>query len=521
MANKASHRCLLGRVNVTLRNHYMALRSFISKPIAAWAVYQQRQWRKNPAVTQRKIFRQLITRALHTLFGRTHHFDAIHSYADFKAHVPVRDYEALSPYIHKIRAGMGNVLWPGKPLYLAKTSGTTSGSKYIPITPDSMPYHIAGARDALLHYIYETGNTRFLNKKMLFLSGSPQLEDTETVPMGRLSGIVNHHVPAYLRRHHLPSYEVNRMADWETKVDAIVEETLPVKLGCIGGIPPWVQMYLDKVQQRTGKAVTEHFPDLALLVHGGVNFGPYRTKLFNTLGKPIDTVETYPASEGFIAFQDSTQVEGLLLLLDSGIFFEFIPTEEFFQERPTRLCIEEVSLGIDYAIVLSTNAGLWAYTLGDTVKFVSKDPYRIIVTGRIKHFISAFGEHVIAEEVEKAMQQTLAKHPEAVLTEFTVAPRVSSEPGVSSYHEWLIEFAELPQDVSAFAQDLDRELCQSNAYYHDLTSGKVLHPLQITQLAKGSFKQYMQATNALGGQNKVVHLSNERGMADVLLSYQK
>jgi len=498
----------------------MALQSFLSKPFAAWVVRQQHRWSQRPIATQRKTFKQLITSARHTLFGRVHHFDAIRNYEDFKAHVPVRDYEDLSGYIRKIKAGVGNVLWPGKPLYLAKTSGTTSGSKYIPITPDSMPHHLRGARNALLNYIHETGNAGFLDKKMLFLSGNSQLDDVGSIPTGRLSGIVNHHVPTYLQYNHLPSHATNCIEDWETKVETIVEETLPVKLGLIAGIPPWVQMYLNKLQQRTGQPIKEIFPDLSLLVHGGVNFAPYRTKLFNTIGKSIDTIETYPASEGFIAFQDSQQTEGLLLQLNNGIFFEFIPVNEFFEENPTRLCIEEVSIGVNYAVVLSTNAGLWAYSLGDTIKFVSTTPYRIVVTGRIQHFISAFGEHVTAEEIEKAMQYTLAKHPETLLEEFTVAPQVSTQPDTPSYHEWLIEFARLPRDIQTFAQDLDQELRRLNAYYADLVVGKVLQPLQITQLTQGAFKQYMQTNNLLGGQNKVVHLANNRAIADALWGYR-
>lgn len=497
----------------------MSLPSLLSKPVAAWAMRQQRQWSQNPAATQQRVLKQLIQRAQTTLFGSDHHFKAIQSYADFKAYVPVRDYEELSSYINKVKIGDSQILWPGKPLYLAKTSGTTSGSKYIPITQDSIYNHLHGARNALLNYIYKTGKTEFLAKKMLYLSGSPQLNDIGGIPTGRLSGIVNHHVPAYLRYNHLPSYSTNCVEDWEAKVDAIVEETLSAKLGLLAGIPPWVQMYLDKLQQHANQTIQSIFPDLSLLIHGGVNFAPYRTKLFDTIGKPIDTIETYPASEGFIAFQDSQEEEGLLLQLDSGIFFEFIPVSEYFKNNPTRLSIEEVSLGVDYAIILSTNAGLWAYAIGDTVKFVSKDPCRIVVTGRIKHFISAFGEHVIAEEVEKTIQYTLAKHPETVLEEFTVAPQISNKPGMPSYHEWFIEFIHPPQSLTSFAQDLEQALRQSNTYYDDLVAGKVLQPLQIKQLAQGTFKRYMRAENKLGGQNKVVHLANNRDLVDALLGH--
>jgi GH3 auxin-responsive promoter len=498
----------------------MSLQSLLSKPVAAWVVHQQRRWSQKPVATQQQVFKQLITNARNTFFGQEHRFHTIRSHTDFKAHVPIRDYEGLSTYIHKIKAGAGNVLWPGRPLYLAKTSGTTSGSKYIPITKDSMPQHLHASRNALLNYIHETGKAGFLSKRMLFLSGSPQLESVGGIATGRLSGIVRHHIPAYLQHNHLPSYATNCMEDWEAQVDAIVEETLHTKMGLVAGIPPWVQMYLDKLQQRTGRLIKDLFPDLSLLVHGGVNFTPYRNKLFDTIGKPIDTIETYPASEGFIAFQDSQQTEGLLLQLNSGIFFEFIPADEYFTENPSRLGIGEVVMGVDYAVILSTNAGLWAYSLGDTVRFVSENPYRIVVTGRIQHFISAFGEHVIAEEVDKAMQHALAKHSETVLTEFTVAPQVSNQSGVPSYHEWLIEFTHPPQNIAAFTQDLDLELRRLNSYYDDLVAGKVLHPLHITQLTKDAFKQHMKAENKLGGQNKAVRLANDRTLADALLAHK-
>lgn len=497
-----------------------SFKSLLSKPVASWVVRQQYRWSQDPVVTQWQVFKRLIKRAQYTLFGRTHHFDTIQNYEDFKACVPVRDYEGLMVYINQIKAGVDDVLWPGKPMYLAKTSGTTSGSKYIPITKDSMPHHLRGARNALLNYIHETGKVDFLARKMVFLSGSPQLDYVGDIPTGRLSGIVNHHVPAYLQRNRLPSHATNCIEDWEAKVDAIVEETLRTKMGLIAGIPPWVQMYLDKLQQRTGQCIKDIFPELSLLVHGGVNFAPYRAKLFDTIGCSIDTIETYPASEGFIAFQDSQQAEGLLLQLDSGMFFEFIPVNEYARQHPTRLCIEEVVLGVDYVIIVSTNAGLWAYNLGDTVKFVSKAPYRIVVTGRIKHFISAFGEHVIAEEVEKAMQYALAKYSETVLAEFTVAPQVSKQPGMPSYHEWLIAFVHPPRDLQAFAQYLDQALRRLNTYYDDLVAGKVLQPLHITQLTQDAFKRHMQAQGKLGGQNKVVHLANDRALADALLAYR-
>jgi len=498
----------------------MGIRSALSKPLAKWVVQQQQDWMHRPADAQNRWLKTLIKRGQNTVFGRDHYLADVQTVQDFRQAVPIRDYEDLKPYVAQVLNGDANVLWPGKPLYLAKTSGTTSGTKYIPITRESIPNHINSARDALLNYINQTGNSAFLDHKLIFLSGSPELDQKAGINIGRLSGIANHHVPAYLRTNQLPSYETNIIEDWETKLDRIIDETIDQPMSLISGIPPWVQMYFDRIQQRTGKKIKDVFPDFSVFVYGGVNFEPYRAKLFDSIGKRIDSIETYPASEGFIAFQDSQTEEGLLLLADSGIFFEFIAADEFFSENPSRLTIEEVELGKNYAVVINNNAGLWGYSLGDTVKFVSRDPYRLLVTGRIKHFISAFGEHVIGEEVERALQDAMAKHPETEVVEFTVAPMVSPDEGLP-YHEWLIEFATPPNDSTVFARDLDTRLTELNVYYDDLITGAILQPLRLTSLPRGAFQQYMKSQGKLGGQNKVPRLSNDRTLADGLLATLK
>ncbi|WP_324676336.1 GH3 auxin-responsive promoter family protein [Hymenobacter sp. GOD-10R] len=496
----------------------MGLKSVLSRPLAAIVHRQYQQWLTQPVATQQRVLADLLAQGGSTAFGRDHDFGAIATAADLARHVPVRDYEALYPYISRVKQGEADVLWPGQPLYLAKTSGTTSGAKYIPLTKASIPNHINGARDALLHYIYHTGRSQFLDGKLIFLSGSPELEQVNGIHTGRLSGIVNHHVPAYLRRNQLPSYQTNTIEDWETKLDHIVEETLNQRMTLISGIPPWVQMYFDRITQRTGKAVKDVFPDFNLFVYGGVNFEPYRKKLFDTIGRPVDSIETFPASEGFIAFQDEPGNPGLLLLLNAGIFYEFIPAERFFESNPPRLTIADVELDKQYALVLNTNAGLWGYSLGDTVRFVSKNPYRVVVSGRIKHFLSAFGEHVIGEEVEQTLREAMAQFPEVDVVEFTVAPRVSDNPAKPSQHEWLIEFATPPHDVAAFAAALDTGLRRRNVYYDDLLSGNILAPLRLTALPNGAFQRYMKSLGKLGGQNKVPRLSNDRNVAEGLLS---
>ena len=496
----------------------MAIKSFLAKIYARILVRKLQQEQLRAIDIQAQILADLILKAKHTSFGLAHQFDQIATYENFKSLVPVRDYEDFQePFLKDLIAGKPNVLWPGKPIYFCKTSGTTSGVKYIPITKDSMQHHIAAAKTALLCYINETGKADFLNGKLIFLQGSPLLLKKSGIATGRLSGIVAHHVPAYLQANRLPSFETNCIEDWETKLDAIVAETFHQDMTLISGIPPWVQMYFDKLtQQSNGQAIKDIFKNFSLFVYGGVNFEPYRAKIEQSIGKKIDTIETYPASEGFIAFQDTQNEAGLLLNINAGIFFEFIPVENYFDDQPKRLSLADIELEKNYALILSTNAGLWAYSIGDTVKFVSKSPYRIKVTGRIKHFISAFGEHVIGEEVEYALM-TAAKEINLTIAEFTVAPQVNPIDRGLPYHEWFIETAQNISDLPAFAARVDELLQTKNVYYKDLINGKVLRTLQIKILPAGTFINYMKKEGKLGGQNKVPRLSNDRKIADQLI----
>lgn len=492
----------------------MSLKSFGAKVFAAIIYRKVRKWAANPVATQQKVFDRLIADAKNTQFGQDYSFAGIRSMADFAAKVPVRDYEALKPYVEKVVQGDENVLWPGKPLYFAKTSGTTSGAKYIPITKESMPYHVEAARNAILLYIHETGKSAFVDGKMIFLQGSPVLDEKNGIKLGRLSGIVAHYVPAYLQKNRMPSWETNIIEDWETKVDAIVKETYSEDMAVISGIPSWVQMYFEKVQQKEGRKVGDIFRNFNLFIYGGVNYEPYRAKFESLIGRRVDSIELFPASEGFFAFQDRQDEKGMLLLLDGGIFYEFIKADEFFTENPKRYTIGEVELNTNYALILSTNAGLWAYNIGDTVQFTSLKPYRVIVTGRIKHYISAFGEHVIGKEVEAALQEAM-KGTDVSVNEFTVAPQVSPDSGLP-YHEWFIEFEEQPTDRHAFALKIDAAMRKQNVYYDDLIAGNVLRTLVVTPVAKNGFQEYMKSIGKLGGQNKLPRLSNDRKIADVL-----
>jgi len=492
----------------------MKIKSFLAKPFANYIYKQIRKGMETAVADQQSIFNNLVKSAAKTEFGKEHGFASIKTYEDFVKLVPIRDYEAFKPYIERIKEGKHNVLWKGQPIYFAKTSGTTSGVKYIPISKDSIDNHINTARNALLCYMAETGNTKFADGKLIFLSGSPELERIGGVPTGRLSGIVNHHVPKYLRSNQLPSYETNCIEEWEEKLDKIVAETLQQNMTLISGIPPWMQMYFDRLEEKSGKKIGELFPEFSVMVQGGVNFEPYKAKLFESIGRKVDTIELFPASEGFFAFQDSQKAEGLLLNTDSGIFFEFVPAAEIFNEKPTRLQLKDVKAGENYALIISNNAGLWAYNIGDTVKFVSTSPYRLIVSGRTKHYISAFGEHVIGEEVEASLLKAAAEE-KVHITEFTVAPMIAMNDG-KSYHEWFIEFENTPTDMAAFAKKIDDNLRLKNVYYDDLIGGNILDQLHISPVRKNGFIDYMKSIGKLGGQNKVPRLSNDRKIADEL-----
>ena len=497
----------------------MSFKSFGAKLFAKLIHSKTQKWAQNPIETQQKVFAELISKAKSTKFGREHQFETITTYEDFQKKVPIRDYEQLRSYVDEVVKGNENILWPGKPIYFAKTSGTTSGAKYIPLTKESIPFHIEAARNAILSYIYETGKADFVNKKMIFLQGSPILEEKNGIKLGRLSGIVAHYVPAYLQKNRMPSWETNCIEDWETKVNAIVEETINEDMAVISGIPSWVQMYFEKLKEKRNKPVGEIFKNFNLFIYGGVNYEPYRAKFENLIGRKVDAIELFPASEGFFAYQDSQKEKGMLLLLNAGIFYEFIKADEFFNENPKRYTIAEVELGINYVLIISTNAGLWAYNIGDTIQFTSLKPYRVIVSGRIKHYISAFGEHVIGKEVEAALQEAM-EGTHVRVNEFTVAPQISPKEGLP-YHEWFIEFENEPNNLEDFSLKIDAAMRKQNVYYDDLIVGNVLRTLIITKVQKNGFQEYMKSIGKLGGQNKLPRLSNDRKIANFFEKKEK
>ena len=495
----------------------MGIKKWLAKPLAKKARKRIDLWANNPVETQDKVMRYLIDESKNTRFGKDHNFKSISSYSQFKKEVPVTDYEGLRSYVDLILEGKSDVLWKGKPIYLAKTSGTTSGAKYIPLTKESMPSHIQSAKDALLLYVEETGDSSFVDGKMIFLQGSPVLEEINGLKLGRLSGISAHYVPTFLQRNRMPTWETNCIEDWETKVNAVVEETYDLDMRLISGIPSWVQMYFEKLIEKTGKSIAELYPNFNLFVYGGVNFEPYKKKFESLIGKRVNYIELYPASEGFIALQDKQKEEGMLLQLDSGIFYEFIEAKDFGQADAQRISIGDVVLGVNYALILNTSAGLWGYSIGDTVMFTSLKPYRLKVTGRIKHFISAFGEHVIGKEVEQALKAAVEASG-AIITEFTVAPQVNPDSGLP-FHEWFIEFEKTPKDLNLFENTLDQSMQDQNIYYKDLIDGNVLRPAIVSSVGSNGFRNYMESIGKLGGQNKIPRLSDNRKIADGLKDF--
>ena len=497
----------------------MSLKSFAAKIYAKWTRRQINRWAEHPISAQENVFEDLISKAKHTAFGKDHDFKDIESPKDFAEKVPIRDYEDLKSYVDRVVNGESDILWPGKPIYFAKTSGTTSGAKFIPLTKESMPTHIKAARNAILCYIAETGRSQFVDGKMIFLQGSPELSETNGIKTGRLSGIVAHFVPSYLQKNRLPSWETNCIEDWETKVNAVVKETINQDMTIISGIPSWVQTYFEKLVEASGKPIGKLYQNLELFIYGGLNYEPYRPKFEKLIGRKISSIELYPASEGFFAFQDKQDDKGMLLQLDSGMFYEFIKSEEFFDDKPKIYCLKEVELHQNYVLIISTNAGLWRYNIGDTIQFTSLKPFKIIVSGRIKHFISAFGEHVIGSEVEKAMQEACKIH-KCSINEFTVAPQVNPDEGLP-FHEWWIEFDQKPNDIEAFAETIDQSLIEQNSYYKDLRNGKMLRQIVIRSLPAESFNAYMKSVGKLGGQNKIPRLSDNRKIADKLTTYLK
>jgi hypothetical protein len=490
---------------------WLKIKSVVFTAFAQWKVPYLLAENISGEKHQRYWLERLIAEAKNTEFGQEHHFDQIQNYKDFATLVPLRVYEDFIPYIERIKQNKRDVLWKGLPVYFAKTSGTTASAKYIPISRESIGHHITAARNVLLFHAAQQGKADFLQGKMIFLQGSPQLEKIGDIFIGRLSGIVYHHVPKFFLGNRIPSYATNCIEDWEEKIAAIIGEALPEKLNLVSGIPPWCIMFFERLLAVTNKKnIAELFPTLSLFIHGGVNFKPYENQLKKLMGKEIPMLETYPASEGFFAYQNDRVDPTLLLNLNAGIFYEFIPLEAYHQHNTTTYTIEEVKVAQQYVLVVSTNAGLWRYIVGDTIKFTHLKPYKIVVTGRIKQFISAFGEHVIAEEIEDIMREAIEKF-NITLIDYHVCPDVAGR-----RYQWLIEAAHSIENTHEVAVFIHRRLAAKNIYYSDLLEGNLIGIPEIIWLEPGSFLHYQKKAGKLGGQNKVVRLSNDQQVAEML-----
>ena len=486
----------------------------IAKSFASYIISKNQFWITNPIQAQSKTLKNLINNGKNTLFGQQHFFKEIKGYDDFKDSIPIRDYEKFKIYIDRIIKGESDVIWPGKPVYFSKTSGTTSGIKNIPIFKNAIKTHINSARDSILQYILNSGDTSFIKGKQIFIQGSPLLKTKKGIKIGRLSGIVAHHVPFYMKSSRMPSWNVNCIEDWEEKINAIVDETMNQNMTLISGIPPWVQMYFEKIIEKSGQKVGNVFENFSLFIYGGVSFKPYKKIFDELIGRKVNSIQVYPASEGFFAYQDQMDNESMLLTLNNHIYYEFIETKDLLVGNNNYIPLSEVKVGKNYALIISTSSGLWRYNIGDTIQFTEIKPFRIIVTGRIKHFISAFGEHVIAKEVETAIREASSKLKSRI-REFTVAPQVAPEVGLP-FHEWFIEFEQINDNLEEIECIIDNIMQRQNIYYKDLIQGKILSPLRITKIKKGGFNNYMKSIGKLGGQNKVPHLSNDRKIVNQL-----
>ncbi len=497
--------------------------------IASWwfkkRISDLRLFLKNPINTQEEQLRLLIESARYTRFGRSFGFEHIHSIDDFQKTVPLQDYDSLFPYIDQMMKGTPDVLWPGKIKWFAKSSGTTSNrSKFIPVSQESLELnHYQGAKDVIAFYLHNYPDAKLLQGKTLKLGGSRQLLKQHEAYVGDLSAIMIDNMPFWANMVTVPEKKTALLPDWELKLDRIVKEALAADLTGLAGVPSWMMLFLKEALQQTGKShILEIWPGLEVFFHGGVSFAPYQEaykQLFP--GNQFRYMEIYNASEGFFALQDRKDQKDLLLLLDNGIFYEFIPMSNYKGKASTEIvALKDIQIGVNYAMVISTNGGLWRYIIGDTVRFTSTRPYRLKITGRTKNYINAFGEEVVIENTDKAIE-TAARATKAQIKEYTVAP-VFMKTHQQGTHEWLIEFEKQPDDWEKFKNILDQSLQNYNSDYQakrhkDIT----MAPPVIHQARPNLFYDWLQQKGKLGGQNKVPRLSNDRKIITELLKLNK
>jgi hypothetical protein len=483
-------------------------------------IHQMELFMKYPHESQQELLLSLISKAKNTEWGKKHGYESVNNYQDFINQVPLQNYESLKEDIDRIRRGEQNVLWPSEIKWFAKSSGTTTGkSKFIPVSKESLiDCHYKGGKDLLAIYHHNHPESKLILGKTLVVGGSSQLNRMNSGSYsGDLSAIIMKNFPLWVEQRRVPKLSIALMDDWERKIDKMVKTTANEDVSNISGVPSWTLVFLKRLLDYQGKQdIQEVWPNLELYMHGGVNFGPYKTQFDQLLNGTVNYYENYNASEGFFGIQDLHDSDEMLLMLDYGIFYEFIEVGELNKESPKAITLDEVKLDTNYAIVITTNAGLWRYVIGDTVKFTSLNPYRIQVTGRTKQFINAFGEELIVENAERALNKTCTL-TNAIINEFTVAPAYISDKKTGK-HEWLVEFDKQPEDMELFTRTLDEELKRVNSDYEAKRQNNLVLELPtVNNIEVGTFYQWMKEKKKLGGQHKIPRLSNDRSYIEELL----
>jgi GH3 auxin-responsive promoter len=486
---------------------YMSIKSWFFYQFSKWKVRKEYNLQTKSEHVQLAFLLNHIKENKNTEFGKAHRFELISDYENYCQNIPLRHYEDFLPYIDKIKAGENNILTKVKPLYLLMTSGTTAGTKYIPISKSGIKHQIGAAMKLLCFHSYHQRNGDFMNYKMLFLQGSPELNHEYKIPTARLSGVVYHHIPKFFQRNKLPKYETNIIENWQEKVDQIVAETYSQDMGIMGGIPPWCIQYFEKlIEKKKVKNLKSLFPNLSIYIYGGLDFSSYREKMTQLLGDKVACLQTFPASEGFFGIQDLPDSDDMLLLINQGVFYEFI--ENYNEENPQTIALSGVKLNISYELVITNDSGLYRYRMGDLVQLTSLNPYRIKVVGRTSQYISAFGEHVIGYEIERVMEAAI-KEFNLVVEDYHVCPNVAAK-----HYEWYIEFNEKPKvNDEKLVEFLDKKLVEINKYYAHLINGNIINSSKTIELKNGSFANLRSKLGKEGGQNKVIRLANNQKFA--------
>ncbi len=492
----------------------------ISK-LARMRLWRIENWSKHPVAVQREVLQELVTAAQYTEFGRKYHFSKLFSLREFKKNVPIHEYDDIKPYIMRMMEGEENVLWNTPVRWFAKSSGTTSDkSKFIPISEESLQdNHYKASKDVLSNYYKNFPSSDLLTGKGLVVGGSHQISKVnEEIQYGDLSAVLMQNSPFWGQWIRTPELSVALLDEWETKIEKLAQVTANENVTSIAGVPTWTLLLLKRILEIKGKAtIKEVWPNLELYINGGVSFVPYKDQFDRIIGEKINYLEIYNASEGFIAAQIKPDDDGMLLFTEHGIFYEFMPVEEYGKKEPVTVGLKDVLIGKNYALVISTTGGLWRYLIGDTVQFTSLNPYKIKISGRLKHYINAFGEEIIVDNSDKAIALASEK-TNAVVNDYTAAPVYFSE-NSNGAHEWLIEFEKEPDDLDAFAAALDSSLKSINSDYEAKRHKDIaLRPPIIHRLPKGTFREWLRSKGKLGGQHKVPRLSNDRATLEEILA---